>query len=506
MFRKILIANRGEIAVRVIRACREMGIQTVAVYSEADQTARHVRLADEAYLVGPAPASQSYLSADRLLQAALRSGAAAIHPGYGFLAENPAFAQAVLKAGLVFVGPPPQAIAAMGDKAQARQRMQSAGIPVIPGYQGADDDRSLKAAAEELGYPVLVKASAGGGGKGMRVVWQAADLGEALQAARREARHAFDDERLILERYIPRAHHVEVQVLADTHGKILHLFERECSVQRRHQKIIEESPSPLLDESLRTEIGATAVAAAQAVGYQNAGTVEFIIDPETRRFFFLEMNTRLQVEHPVTELVTGLDLVQWQIRIAAGERLPIEQNDLRQRGHALECRIYAEDPAAGFLPATGPLLRFIEPEGPGIRIDSGYTSGDQISIHYDPLIAKLVTHAESRLLAIRKMQNALREMVVLGVTTNWQFLQDVLAHSDFLDGTVYTTWVEEHFSAWQPPQCPLPPEVLVAAALTQFQTAPDLGGGSGGPATPVSGKDPFSPWRAGNAFRLGEPA
>jgi acetyl/propionyl-CoA carboxylase alpha subunit len=330
----------------------------------------------------------------------------------------------------------------------------------------------------------------------MRVVREPDGLADGVAAARREAVHAFGDERLILERYIPRSRHIEFQVLADSHGKTLHLFERECSVQRRHQKVIEETPSPILDESLRAEMGAAAIEAARAVGYTNAGTVEFIFDPERREFFFLEMNTRLQVEHPVTELVTGLDLVTWQIRIAAGERLPFEQGSLSQRGHAIECRLYAEDPAQGFLPAAGQLRRFIQPRGPGVRVDSGYTSGDHVSIHYDPMIAKIITHAEDRPATIRKMIAVLGETVLLGLPTNWQFLRDLLEDEDFRRGEIYTTWVEDVFAGWQPPQCELPPAVLVAAALTQFKPAP------GDPVEPTA--DPYSPWRNPNRFRVGE--
>jgi acetyl-CoA carboxylase biotin carboxylase subunit len=501
MFSKILIANRGEIAVRVIRACREMGIGSVAVYSEADDRALHARLADEAVFLGPAPAAESYLASEKIVAAAQATGAQAIHPGYGFLAENAAFARAVEAAGLVLIGPAAQAIQAMGDKGEARRRMQAAGVPVVPGYQGPDGDASLRRAAAEIGYPVLVKAAAGGGGKGMRLAWERGELKEAIGAARREARRAFGEGRLILERYVPHAHHVEFQVLADRQGQTIHLFERECSVQRRHQKVIEETPSPLLDEVLRAEMGAAAVRAARSIGYHNAGTVEFIVDPQERHFYFLEMNTRLQVEHPVTELLTGLDLVQWQIRIAAGEPLPFAQADLSRHGHAIQCRLYAEDPANGFLPATGRLLRFVEPKSPGVRVDSGFTSGDEITIHYDPLIAKIIAFAEDRQGAIHKLQAALRETVLLGVTTNWQFLQDVLAHPDFRTGQVYTTWVEENFEDWQPPKCPLPPEVLAAAALTQFQSpAVQLPAGS----PDGSGFDAFSPWRVANGFRIGE--
>jgi 3-methylcrotonyl-CoA carboxylase alpha subunit len=510
MFKKILIANRGEIAIRIARACREMGIKTVSVYSEADRKALHVRSSDEAYLLGPSPAGQSYLAVERILEAAISSGAEAIHPGYGFLSENAAFARSVEQAGLVFIGPGADAIAAMGDKAEARTRVEAAGTPVVPGYQGPDDEETLQREAIQLGFPLLVKASAGGGGKGMRIVWQEGELTDAIRAARREAVHAFGDERLLLERYIPQANHVEIQVLADQYGKTMHLFERECSVQRRHQKVIEETPSPLLDETLRREMGAAAVKATRVVGYTNAGTVEFIVNPQRREFFFLEMNTRLQVEHPVTELVTGLDLVQWQIRIAAGIPLPFEQQDLRQQGHAIQCRLYAEDPEAGFLPATGRLLRFIEPRGPGVRVDSGYASGDEISLHYDPLIAKLIVHGEDRAAAISRMLGALRSTVLLGVTTNASFLQDVLEHPDFQAGRAHTTWLEENFEGWTHPQCELPVEVLVAAALTQFQ--PDASGALAEVSQPdllksrpgSSSLDRFSPWRASSAFRMGD--
>jgi len=511
LFKKILIANRGEIAVRVIRACRELGIRTVAVYSEADQQALHIRLADEAVLIGPPPSADSYLNIEKIVQAAKSTGAEGIHPGYGFLSENAAFAQAVQDAGLVFIGPSPDAIHKMGDKAEARRRMQAAGVPVVPGYDGPDDDASLRNAAQEIGYPVMLKAAAGGGGRGMRVVWEESALPAEAAAARREARNAFGNDRLILEAYIAQAHHVEFQVLADGFGKTLHLFERECSVQRRHQKIIEESPSPLLEKNLaqggnlRQEMGFAAVNAARAVGYTNAGTIEFIVDPHRQGFYFLEMNTRLQVEHPVTELVTGLDLVQWQIRIATGEPLPFEQTDLSQRGHAIECRLYAEDPANNFLPASGRLLRFVEPTGPGIRLDSGFTSGDWIHIFYDPLIAKLITWGEDRPAAIHRMQFALDQTVLLGLTHNIQFLQELLHEPDFWDGKVYTTWVEENFEGWQPPQCDLPPEILIAAALTQFQVDPSASpqaNTSQGAAERAG--DAYSPWAVSSGYRVGE--
>lgn len=516
MFGKILIANRGEIAVRLIRACRELGIATVAVFSEADHRALHVRMADEAVEIGPAPARESYLVTDRVVEAALATGSKAVHPGYGFLSENAAFADAVSAAGLAFIGPPSTAIRAMGDKAAARARMEAAGVPVVPGWQDEDDDRVLAAKAAEIGYPVMVKAAAGGGGKGMRIVERPRDLAEELGAARREAQAAFGDQRLVLERYIARAHHVEFQILADNYGNVVHLFERECSVQRRHQKIIEETPSPLLDgrldlqlhpplrPSLRDRMGAAAVAAAAEVGYRNAGTIEFIVDPDTHEFYFLEMNTRLQVEHPISELVTGIDLAQWQIRIAADEPLPFRQSDLHQRGHAIECRLYAEDPANRFLPATGKILRFIEPKGPGVRVDTGITTGDEVSLYYDPLIAKLIVHAEDRPAAIRKMRAALADTVLLGITTNWRFLQDVLGHPTFLEGKVHTSWIDHEFTDWEAPQCDLPPEVLAAAALTEAQIL-QAGSVAVVPAeVEAAGPDPFNPWRTPNRFRVGE--
>ena len=437
--------------------------------------------------------AESYLSGQKMIEAAKATGAQAIHPGYGFLSENASFARAVQQAGLVFIGPPPEAMEAMGDKGQARSRMLAAGVPVVPGYQGLDDDAALERAAAQVGFPLLIKAAAGGGGKGMRVVRQPSDLLEAAAAARREAQHAFSDGRLIIERYIAHARHIEFQVLADQHGHMVHCFERECSLQRRHQKIVEETPSPYLNETLRAQMGAAAVAAASSVGYTNAGTVEFIVDPRTGDFFFLEMNTRLQVEHPVTELTIGLDLVQWQLRIAAGEALTFSQADLSQRGHAIECRLYAEDPSNDFLPAIGPLLTFVEPAGPGVRMDSGYSSGDAVTIHYDPLIAKLIVWGEDRPAAIRRMIAALRETVLLGITYNGQFLQDVLADPQFIAGDIFTTWVEEHFGGWQPPNCGLPPEVLIAAALSQLQTVPAV----------TNQPDPFSPWRTANGYRPG---
>src|SRR5215216_3122639 len=447
MFNKILVANRGEIAIRIMRACKELGIQTVAVYSDADKDALHVQHAEEAIQIGPAAPQKSYLDMDRIIAAAKQANADAIHPGYGFLSENASFAEKVASAGLAFIGPSADSIRAMGDKAESKIRMKEAGVPTVPGVEELDSEEDFEKAAREIGYPVLVKAAAGGGGKGMRVVNTESELSEGIESARREALNAFGDERLLIEKYVANAHHVEFQVFGDQHGNLVHLFERECSVQRRPQKIIEESPSPLLTRELREEMGKAAVAAAKAVNYYNAGTIEFIVDPEPLKFYFLEMNTRLQVEHPITELVTGLDLVHWQIHIANGERFPFAQSHFIQRGHAIECRVYAEDPADGFLPSTGKLLQFIEPRGPGIRLDSGFAAGSEVTHFYDPLLAKLIVHAEDRVSAIRRMHAVLKEFIVHGVITNIDFLQAVLAHPDFANGQVTTRWVENNLES-----------------------------------------------------------
>ncbi|MBI3158304.1 MAG: acetyl-CoA carboxylase biotin carboxylase subunit [Chloroflexi bacterium] len=493
-FARLLIANRGEIAVRLIRACRELGISPIAVYSEADADAPHVRLADAAVLLGPPPAAQSYLDMGKVIAAARQSGAGAVHPGYGFLSENAEFARRVEDAGLVFIGPPADAIARMGDKAAARALMEQNGVPVVPGAQALPDDSALAKAARAIGYPVLVKAAAGGGGKGMRVVHKPGDLAESAAAARREALHAFGDDRLILEKYLAHSRHIEFQILADRHGNTLHLFERECSIQRRHQKVIEETPSPLLDDALRRAMGAAAVAAARAVDYTNAGTVEFIVDPDTRAFYFLEMNTRLQVEHPITEAVTGLDLARWQIRIAAGEPLPFTQDNLHQRGHAIECRLYAEDPASGFLPAAGRLLHFQPPSGPGVRVDSGVQTGSEVGVHYDPLLAKLIVHAEDRPAALQRMQTALAETIALGLATNREFLQDVLAHPVFIAGQAATRFIEDHLPDWRPQE--IPAAALIAAALAELHASVVSG-------RPPADSDPHSPWARPSSFRLG---
>lgn len=494
MINKILIANRGEIAIRIMRACKELGIQTVAVYSDADRNALHVQHADEAIHIGAASPKESYLNADVLIRAALDSKADAIHPGYGFLSENASFAAAVESAGLIFIGPSADSIRAMGDKAESKMRMKDAGVPTVPGREDIGDGKEFERAANEIGYPVLVKASAGGGGKGMRIVWDAKDLPDEVEAAKREALHAFGDDRLLIEKYVANAHHVEVQVFGDKHGNIVHLFERECSVQRRHQKIIEETPSPLLTPELRAEMGKAAVAAAKAVNYYNAGTIEFIVDPDASTFYFLEMNTRLQVEHPVTELVTGLDLVHLQIHVANGEPLPFQQSHLTQRGHAIECRIYAEDPANGFLPSTGKLLQFIEPRGPGIRVDSGFATGSEVTHFYDPLLAKLIVHAEDHPSAIQRMRAALKEFVVHGVVTNIDFLQSVLSHPDFENGQVTTRWVETSFN-WVPASEPSF-ESLISASLADltFSNRKSEISNSNEP-------DPYSPWKVASGFR-----
>ncbi len=505
MFNKILIANRGEIAIRIMRACKELGIKTVAVYSEVDANAQHVQLADEAVLLGNAAPKESYLNMEKLIAAAIQTQSDAIHPGYGFLSENASFALAVESANLTFIGPSADSIRAMGDKAESKILMKQSGVPTVPGFEGLESDDDFKKAAKEIGYPVLIKASAGGGGKGMRVVNEESGLSEAIESARSEALNSFGDERLLIEKYLADAHHIEFQVFGDKHGNLIHLFERECSVQRRHQKIIEESPSPLLTPELREQMGQAAVAAAKAVNYHNAGTIEFIFDPrpstfDLQPFYFLEMNTRLQVEHPITELVAGIDLVQWQIRIAAGEKFPFTQSDFHQHGHAIECRVYAEDPVNGFLPSTGRLLQFIEPRGPGIRVDSGFSSGSEVNHFYDPLLAKLIVHTENRETAIQRMKAALREFVVHGVVTNIDFMQAVLAHEDFANGKVSTRWVEQTLESGS-----LLPDVqqqavelqrLIAAALADVVFA----GSKSQPA--VSNEtDPFNPWKQTNNYR-----
>lgn len=443
MFRTVLVANRGEIARRIIRACRALGVRAVAVYSEADRDAPHVRDADEAVLIGPAPARQSYLAIDAILDAARRVGAEAIHPGYGFLAENWRFAEACARAGLVFVGPAPETIRAMGDKTEARRRMRAAGLPVLPGSEGPVGDLAeAERLAAALGYPVLLKAVAGGGGIGMARVASPAELGPALATARRRAEAAFGDGAVYLERYVPEARHVEVQVFGDGRGEVVHLYERECSVQRRHQKLVEESPAPALDPPTRTALTAAAVRGARAIAYTNAGTMEFLLAPDGR-FYFLEMNTRLQVEHPVTEEVTGTDLVVAQLRVASGEPLPWRQEEIVPRGAAIECRVYAEDPARGFLPSPGTITRLVLPTGEGIRVESGVVEGSVVTVHYDPLLAKIIARGPDRAAAIARMEAALAGTVIDGVRTTVPFLQRVVAHPAFRAGAVHTQMVEQ---------------------------------------------------------------
>ena len=444
-FDKLLIANRGEIALRIIRACHELGIHTVAVYSDADRNAPHVRYADEAYHIGPPPARDSYLRIDRLIDVARRSGAQALHPGYGFLAERAAFAQACQDANLVFVGPPPHAIETMGDKQAARQTVKAAGVPIVPGTEPGLNDEELITAATHVGFPLLVKAVAGGGGKGMRPVHDPLQLPAALEAARREAAAAFGDGTIYLERMIGEARHIEIQVLADMHGNYIHLGERECSLQRRHQKVIEEAPSFVVDETLRQKMGAVAVAAAQSVDYVNAGTIEFLVDKE-KNFYFLEMNTRVQVEHPVTELVTGVDIVQEQLRIARGRKLRYTQADIRMSGWAIECRINAEDPYNNYLPSTGTITTIRLPTGPGVRVDTGVYPGYEVTPYYDSMISKLVCYGETRAEAVLRMRRALEEYRIMGVKTNIPFHQHMMDSHRFLSGQFDTNFVEERFS------------------------------------------------------------
>ncbi|WP_019814137.1 acetyl-CoA carboxylase biotin carboxylase subunit [Saccharomonospora saliphila] len=468
MFDTVLVANRGEIAVRVIATLRRMGIRSVAVYSDADAEARHVAEADVALRVGPAEATRSYLSIPDVVAAAVDSGAQAVHPGYGFLAENAEFARACEDAGIVFLGPPPAAIEAMGDKIRAKDTVSAAGVPVVPGANDVSDVDSAAEAAERVGYPVLLKPSAGGGGKGMRVVSVPDELPSAVESARREARGAFGDDRLLIERYVAAPRHIEIQVLADAHGHCVYLGERECSLQRRHQKIIEEAPSPLLDERTRASMGRAAVEAARSVGYVGAGTVEFIVS--SRRpdeFFFLEMNTRLQVEHPVTELVTGLDLVEWQVRVAAGEPLAVAQDDVRLDGHAVEARVYAEDPARDFVPTGGTVLALAEPRNEHVRVDSGLRVGTVVASHYDPMLAKVVAHGPDRASALHRLDRALAHTAVLGVPTNVPFLRELVRHPEVRAGTLDTALVERELSALTADDG-VPGDVLVAAALDRL--------------------------------------
>jgi acetyl-CoA carboxylase biotin carboxylase subunit len=489
MFRKVLIANRGEIAVRVMRACREMGIATVAVYSDVDRASLHVRYADEAYRIGPAASTESYLRIDRILEAAVRSGAEAIHPGYGFLAENPDFPRACEEAGIVFIGPPVEAMELMGSKTASRQAVIAAGLPVVPGTErNLETYEEVVRAAGEIGYPVMLKASAGGGGKGLRLVHAAGELESAYRTARAEAQNAFGDPSIYIEKYLVQPRHVEIQILGDRYGNLIHLGERECSLQRRHQKVMEESPSPLVDADLRRRMGETAVRVGKLAGYFNAGTVEFLVDHE-RNFFFLEMNTRLQVEHPVTETVVGIDLVKEQLRIAAGEPLRWRQEDVVMRGAAIECRIYAEDPANNFFPCPGLIRRLQAPRGPGVRSDSGVYEGWTVPIEYDPLLAKLVVWGSDRTEAIARLRRALAEYEVFGIQTTIPFFRRVVEHGDFLAGRIDTSFIDralaEGILAPDDVSAEAERVALLAAALDAARN------GLGRPPAPA----PESPWK-----------
>ena len=489
MFQSLLIANRGEIACRIIRTARRIGLRSIAVFSDADEAAQHVQMADEAIHIGAAPARESYLNISAIIAAAKRAGAEAIHPGYGFLSENPAFAEACAAAGIIFVGPSAAAMRAMGSKGSAKALMEKAGVPLLPGYHGAEQDAAfLEGEAKRIGFPLVIKAVAGGGGRGMRVVRAAADFVDALQSARQEGASAFGDDRVLIERYLERPRHIEVQVFGDSHGDAVHLFERDCSAQRRHQKVIEEAPAPGISAEMRDAMGAAAVAAAKAVQYQGAGTVEFIA--QDGGFYFLEMNTRLQVEHPVTEAITGFDLVEWQLRVAAGEGLPVRQEDIRAQGHAMELRLYAEDPARDFAPSIGALQVF-RLSDQGLRIDSGFVAGDRISIHYDAMVAKMIAHAPSRAEAIARLRAGLAHSDIIGVAHNLDMLDRILAHPDFASGTIDTGFIGRNAETLLTPKLKPSPQVLALAALgvlTQEEAAARAHAGTSA--------DPHSPWHA----------
>ncbi|HPF39700.1 MAG TPA: acetyl-CoA carboxylase biotin carboxylase subunit [Phycisphaerae bacterium] len=498
MFKKILIANRGEIAVRIMRTCQELGIRAVAVYSDPDRRSVHVGAADEAYALDGVTSGETYLRADKIVAIARRCGADAIHPGFGFLSENAAFAEACADAGITFIGPRPDAIRAMGDKIIAKETLSKAGVPIVPGFtvdvgqHGAALVDQLKSRCAEIGYPVLIKAAAGGGGKGMRVVNSESEMAAALEAAQREANAAFGDARVFVEKYLSKSRHVEIQVFGDTHGNVVHLFERECSIQRRHQKIVEESPSVALTPELRERMGAAAVAAARAIGYVNAGTVEFMVD-DAGAFYFLEVNTRLQVEHPVTELVTRRDLVKAQLLVAAGEPLPFTQADLKQEGHAMEVRVYAEDAARGFLPSTGTVGVYREPVAPNVRVDSGIDAGSEVSVHYDPMLAKLIVWGRDRQEAIARMEWALRHYVILGVTTNIDFLRAVVSHPKHVAGEVHTRFLDENPIDMTDGASP-PDEAWIAAVLAAHSGGPRKAGAE------LAGAE-AGPWRMAGAWK-----
>jgi 3-methylcrotonyl-CoA carboxylase alpha subunit len=498
MFTKILIANRGEIACRVIKTARRMGIRTVAVYSEADAGARHVRLADEAVCIGAPPPRESYLVIDKIIGAALATGAQAIHPGYGFLSENEDFAEACAKSSIVFVGPPVSAIRAMGLKSESKKLMEKAGVPLTPGYHGDNQDPAyLKQQADAIGYPVLIKASAGGGGKGMRAVWKTEEFADALASCQREAKSSFGDEHVLIEKYLQRPRHIEIQVFGDSHGNCVYLFERDCSVQRRHQKVVEEAPAPGMTPERRAAMGKAAVDAAKAVAYVGAGTVEFIVNQDGT-FYFMEMNTRLQVEHPVTEMITGLDLVEWQLKVAAGEPLPLAQEQLRIHGHALEARIYAEDPDKGFLPSIGRLIHLAPPaENINVRVDTGVEQDDEISPHYDPMIAKLIVWDESRERALARMLQALADYRVVGVSNNIGFLSRLVACPAFAQADLDTGLIERERSFLFPEGGEPPAEAWLVAALAELIQDREYAA-----AEAVAGNDPYSPWHARDGWRV----
>lgn len=496
MFKKILIANRGEIAVRIIKACQELGIKTVAIYSDADKKAPHALIADEAVNLGSPTPIESYLNIPKIIKIAKKKKIDAIHPGYGFLAENPDFAETCEKSGITFIGPSPKVISLMGDKIAAKKTMEKAKVPVIPGYHGIkQDNESLVKEGKKIGFPLLVKAAAGGGGKGMRIVHSEDKLLESIQAAKRESKSSFGDDTVFLEKYLDKPRHIEFQILADKHGNTIHLFERECSIQRRHQKIIEESPSPIMTEELRTKMGKAAVAAAEAVGYTNAGTVEFMVDKDLN-YYFMEMNTRLQVEHPITEMTTGIDLAKWQLKIASGEKLTIKQKELSQRGHAIECRIYAEDAENGFLPSVGPLKKVEEPTGPNIRVDSGIVSNIQISPYYDPMLSKLIVYAENREESIQKMIWALSNYVILGITSNVSFLKKVIEHEEFKKGNTTTHFIENFFKDWTITKKGLPIDAIIALAVHDAMHSKKE------EVVRYKEADPHSPWKHMGRWRV----
>ncbi len=499
MLKKIVVANRGEIAVRILRACREMGINTVAVYSEADRKSLHLQMADEAVCIGPPPAIESYLDMDKIIEVARQTGAEAIHPGYGFLAENADFSRRCEEEKIIFIGPNSKALELVGDKVRSRQTMEKAGVPIIPGMKNIPEKLSeYEVEAKKIGYPLMIKASAGGGGKGMRIVRESKELKPSLEAGMREAKSAFGDESVYLEKYIEEPRHVEFQALADNHGHVVHLFERECSIQRRHQKIVEETPSQALDPDLRAEMGEMAIKVIQVSGYNNAGTVEFLLDKD-KKYYFLEVNARLQVEHPVTELTSGVDLVHQQILIASGENLSFKQEDIKPRGHSIECRIYAEDPLNNFLPSSGKVLFLKEPQGPGVRHDCGIYSGCDVPIYYDPILAKLIVWAENRELARLRMVNALDDYVILGIKTTIEFLKEVINHPQFRAGETTTDFINKHFDRWEGKKKDEENLKLALLASAFADSEKTIGAKS----VTVDKKEAYSPWLALGKWRIG---